>query len=70
MSTESIGTASMEADGTVMLHLRAEGPGGVVGDALLRYAPSHKEYAALLSHLGGLQPGEVKPVPPWTPRGS
>jgi hypothetical protein len=69
MSAESIGSASMEADGTIVLHLRAEGP-GMVGDALLRYAPSHKDYAAVLSHLGGLQPGEVKPVPPWPTEGS
>lgn len=69
MSDESIGTASMEADGTILLYLRAEGPGGIVGDAQLRYPPSHTDYAAVLSHLGGLQPGEVKPVPPWPSTG-
>jgi len=64
-STESIGEATMESDGTIVLLLRAEGPAGERGDALLRYSPSHREYQDVLKHLGGLKPGEKKPVPPW-----
>ena len=60
----SIGSATMDADGTIVLQLRAEGP-DAVGDALLRYAKDHPEYAKVLQHLGGLKPGESKPVPPW-----
>ncbi len=62
----------MAADGTISLQLRAEGPGGAVGDALLVYPPSHPQYREILAHLGGLSPGESKPVPPWpdaTPAG-
>ena len=55
----------MEADGTVVLYLRAEGAGGITGDARLVYAPTHKDYREILRHLGGLKPGERKPVPPW-----
>jgi hypothetical protein len=55
----------MEADGTVVLYLRAEGVGGSIGDARLVYAPTHKDYRKILEHLGGLKPGERKPVPPW-----
>jgi hypothetical protein len=61
----SIGSARMEADGTIVLHLRAEGPDGKIGDALVRYPPGHPQYAEILRHLGGLQKGESKPVPPW-----
>lgn len=59
-----IGTATMKADGTIILMLRAEGP-GAIGDAMITYPPSHKDYKDVLQHLGGLKPGESKPVPPW-----
>jgi hypothetical protein len=61
----SIGTATMEPDGTIVLQLHAQGPGGSIGDALLRYPPDHPQYHSVLDHLGGLHPGETKSVPPW-----
>ena len=61
---ESIGTARMEPDGTVILDLVAR-TGGVVGQGRLTYPPGHPDRAAILRHLGGLRPGEVKPVPPF-----
>jgi hypothetical protein len=61
----SIGTATMEPDGTIVLQLNAQGPGGSIGDALLRYPPDHPQYHSVLDHLGGLHHGETKPVPPW-----
>ena len=64
-AADSIGVATMDPDGTIVLQLRAEGPDGVLGDALLRYPPSHKDYKDVLTHLGGMKPGESKPVPPW-----
>lgn len=64
-SAGSIGSAYLEADGTLVLILRAEGPGGIRGDSLLRYPPAHARYQDVLRHLGGLNPGEQKPVPPW-----
>jgi hypothetical protein len=63
--SDSIGSATMEKDGTIVLMLRATGPGPAVGDALLRYPPDHPKYREILSHLGGLKPGESKPVPPF-----
>jgi hypothetical protein len=60
-----IGTATMKPDGTILLQLRAEGPGGIRGDALCIYPPTHPSYGEILKHLGGLVPGESKPVPPW-----
>ena len=35
------------------------------GEGRFRYAPDHPRYQAVLRHLGGLRPGETKPVPPW-----
>jgi hypothetical protein len=61
----SIGTATMREDGTLVLDLRAAGPRGNVGEARFSYPPSHPEYEVVLRHLGGLRPGESKPVPPW-----
>ena len=61
---ESIGSATMKADGTIVLMLRATG-GGAVGDAMVSYPKTHAEYAKILEHLGGLKPGETKPVPPF-----
>lgn len=64
---DSIGSASMTADGTIVLLLRAESGQHpeLVGDALFEYPPSHPQYKQVLDHLGGLRPGENKPVPPW-----
>ena len=65
----SIGSARMEKDGTIVLQLRAEGPNGLIGDALLRYPPTHTEYNNILRHLGGLKEGEIKHVSPWPSKG-
>jgi hypothetical protein len=62
---QSIGQATMEPDGTIVLRLRAEGPGGMRGEGLFRYPPDHPQYRSVLDHLGGMRPGENKPVPPW-----
>jgi len=63
---ESIGQATMEADGTIVLYLRAQASSsGASGDALIRYPLDHPQYRSILEHLGGLHPGETKPVPPW-----
>lgn len=61
----SIGSARMEKDGTIVLQLRAEAPGRQIGDALLRYPPNHPQYKEILRHLGGLEKGQEKRVPPW-----
>ena len=63
----SIGVARMLDDGTLVLDLRAtdaEGR-GIRGDARFYYPKSHPRYEKVLRHLGGLAPGETKPVPPW-----
>jgi hypothetical protein len=63
---DSIGVATMESDGTICLQLRAETEDGTtIGDAFFRYPPSDENYEEILAHIGGLKPGETKPVPPW-----
>lgn len=64
-STPSIGMASMKDDGTIVLLLRAEDEKGAKGDAMISYPPTHPNYKEVLAHLGGMKPGEKKPVPPW-----
>lgn len=60
----SIGVATMQSDGTIVLELRAEGP-DIRGDARIVYPKDHPQYKSVLEHLGGLEPGQSKPVPPW-----
>jgi len=65
---ESIGLARLESEnGRLHLWLRATPTEGEFGDVYLGFDthPSFgKDGRALLEHLGGLEPGEVKPVPP------
>jgi hypothetical protein len=62
---ESIGVATMEADGTIVLRLIARGPGGMRGEGVLRYPVSDPKYRDILDHVGSLKPGETRPVAPW-----
>jgi hypothetical protein len=61
----NIGSAAMKVDGTIILTLQAEGPDGEETYADMSYPPEDPRRLEILSHLGGLQPGESKPVPPW-----
>ena len=58
--------ATMQADGAIVLYLRATGPGGIAGDGQVTYLPFDPRYQEVLAHLGGLKPGQSKPVPPWS----
>ena len=61
----SIGSAKMMADGTLVLTLRAEGPGGVVGQGQFVYAPDHPQYDMVKNHIGQIEVEQTRPVPPW-----
>ena len=65
MVERSIGTATMDEDGTLILQLRAETETGIIGDSLLRIDKNHPKYQEYLDHIGGLNPGESKEDPPW-----
>lgn len=64
MPEETIGTAEISEDGTIILTLRASG-GGLSGDARLSYPRSDPRYEEILRHVGPLKPGERKPVKPF-----
>jgi hypothetical protein len=60
----SIGTATMADDGVITLRIRSLPP-GPIAEGVFRYAPSDPQYAEIMRHLGGIMPGETKPVRPW-----
>lgn len=62
---ESIGVAVCTADGTIQLMLRAVGPKGEIGEAMQVFKPSDPKYRGIVAHLGGIQPGQSKPIPPF-----
>jgi hypothetical protein len=59
----SIGTAMMNEDGTITLNIRSA-PGAPL-DGVVASKPGDPNYARILSHVGGMTPGEKKPVPPF-----
>lgn len=60
-----VGVASMSADGVITLDLYGTAPGGIIAHGHKTYSPRDADYAQILAHLGGLRPGDRKPVPPW-----
>ena len=60
----SIGAAHMDEDGVITLRIRSLPP-GPIAEAELRYAPNDPHYEDIKRHLGGIAPGETKPVKPW-----
>jgi hypothetical protein len=63
---DTIGSATMEPDGTIVQWLRADDENGTIGHAVIRRSPGEPRYDDLLEHLGGMKPGETKPVPAWS----
>ena len=60
-----IGMATQEADGTIVLILRAEGENGEIGDAQFRYPPGDKDYAMIAKHVGPIPKGGSVLVKPF-----
>jgi hypothetical protein len=60
----SIGVAHMDEDRVITLRLRSLPP-GPIGEGQFRYAPNDPAYDEIIQHLGGIEPGEWKPVRPW-----
>jgi hypothetical protein len=61
---DSVGRAKMSADGTITLQLRSLWP-DPVAEAQLVFPPDDPQYEEIKHHLGGITPGESKPVPPF-----
>ena len=63
-----VGVAWMERNRTVCVRIRLE-QGKTIGDVNLTYAKRHPRYREVVASLGGLKPGEAKPVfGDWNPR--
>jgi hypothetical protein len=60
-----IGSARMTADRIILLDLRSVQCNGSEAMGQVTYKPSDPSYASVLAHIGGLKPGETKPVPAW-----
>jgi hypothetical protein len=63
-AVESIGTAEMSPDGVITMRLHSLSP-NPIAEGELRYAPDDPQYEEIKQHLGGITPGEFKPVKPW-----
>jgi hypothetical protein len=63
-TVESIGTAQMATDGTITLHLQSLWP-DPKENTDLAYAPDDPQYDDIKKHLGGIEPGQSKPIPPF-----
>jgi hypothetical protein len=54
----------MAKSGVITLQIRALNP-DIIVESLLVYKPHDRNYQSILTHLGGLAPGQSKPVRPW-----
>jgi hypothetical protein len=61
---DNVGTANMDAAGIVYLRLRSVDH-GMVAEAMKVVKPTDSDYADIVKHLGGIKPGESKPIPPF-----
>ena len=57
------GTATMLDDGTIKVVHRATGVSGLTANVVIEYKPSDEDYQKILDLVGGLKPGETKPMP-------
>lgn len=60
-----VGSATMAADGAITLDLASREQNGPVGHGRFVYPVGHPQYQAILAHIGGIVPGETRPVRPW-----
>jgi hypothetical protein len=58
------GTATMQEDGSLTLHLRQTGDSKEI-DETLTYKTTDRGYDDVLRHLRGLGPGNTKSFRPW-----
>ena len=62
---ETVGSAYMQKDGTIELSLRTVASDGTIGEAMLAVGPDDERHASMVKHLGGIKPGEGRPIPPF-----
>lgn len=60
-----IGTATMDESRRVSLTLGSVGCDGTIAHGFMIYRVGDPDYARTIEHIGGLEPGQSKPVPAW-----
>ena len=60
-----IGTATMAPDHSIRLQLVSRECDGTLAHGDFVVQPNASNYAEILRHIGGLEPGQSKPVSPW-----
>ncbi|KAA0970378.1 hypothetical protein FPY71_07615 [Aureimonas fodinaquatilis] len=63
---ETVGVAWLEADGTIVLQLRAESSNGIVGESVVKYAPDDSCYRVLKQHIGKIPENGTVSVRPFS----
>ena len=66
---DSVGSITMLPDGTILCRYRAAVPDEVILEGVIIYKPDAPGYEGLLRFIGGLKPGESKPMPRIGPAG-
>ena len=61
---QSVGVATMLNNGTILIGVGGDGP-AARAQAVLEIHPGDTNYQMIIDHVGGLKPGETKPIPPW-----
>jgi hypothetical protein len=60
----SVGSATMLQDGTIRMQTWSRGASGTIFEGVITIRPGDSRYQDVLKHLGGLNPGQVKGIPP------
>ena len=63
-ASSSVGVATMLQNGTILVGVRGPDPDSAL-QGVLKIEPGDSPYQQIIEHVGGLKPGETKPIPPW-----
>lgn len=62
---DHVGMATLQADGTLLLNLRAVSADGTIGEAMMVVAPSDDRYDDMRQHIGPIKVGQSVSIPPF-----
>jgi hypothetical protein len=62
------GAALLEDNGSIIVKAAATQHDGTVAHLYAEYPPEHEQYETIRKHVGELQVGEWKRIPPFPPR--
>ncbi len=60
-----IGIATIDTEGTITIQLRSQEEDGTIAHGYFSYPKDHEDYQDIKQHVGKLEVGEEKPIPPW-----